>query len=556
MTYQKPGRSADKTSVAVRASGDNSLPTLAEVIQSIGAEIASLVETPSGDQHHISGSAIYDSSGPAVRFPGAVALAIGMPIRGSNLVKQFESLTDSGYIAVVYKSHGAPDHEFRDAARGAGIALFRASDSVPWDQLAEFFHAAITPQGQSHRSLVDIRPGDLFELANTVASLVGGAIAIADPDQTVLAYSTLPEQPIDETRRKSILQLHVPHSPQNDRDYRRVHAAHDVVTVSPNENSLTRSAVAIRAGSVVLGSLWLIDVEAPNSDNTNRVLVEAANIAALHLLHRRNNHDAGRTRQIELVKPLLFEPDRAELAAVQLGISADTVRVVALAASGPAENAPELLQSSMLLFDTVRAACAVWLPTAVCGTSDNIVYIVLPNSETSSQSFQREAVLRIAHHARRLISRPVLAGFGSITPIVTTAQSRLDSESVLAMLLRDMEEGRVRDDSDEIVADQETLGPRLQLRQLVTALKATNHLPGDFATRIAAHDSRRKTSFELTVRTYLDCNSNAIETAAKLGLHGNTVRYRLSRIEPLFGVRLEDPETRLLVWLQLSARQI
>ncbi|TQO19948.1 PucR-like helix-turn-helix protein [Rhodoglobus vestalii] len=556
MTYQKPQLGADKKSVDARPSGGSSLPTLAAVMQSIGTEIASLVETPSGDQHHVSGSVIYDSSGPAVRFPGAVALAVGMPLSGSNLIEQFESLTECGYVAVVYKSHGAPDREFRDAARRNGIALFRASDSVPWDQLAEFFHAAITPQGQSHQSLVDIRPGDLFELANTVASLIGGAIAIADPDQTVLAYSTLPEQPIDETRRTSILQLHVPHSPQNDQDYRRVHAAHDVVTVAPNKNSLTRSAVAIRAGSIVLGSLWLIDVEAPQSDDTDRVLLEAANIAALHLLHRRNNHDGGRTRQIELVKPLLFEPDRAELAAVQLGISADSVRVVAVAASGTAENAPESLQSSLLLFDTVRAACAVWLPTAVCGISDNIIYIVLPNSETSSQSFQREAVLRIAHHARRLISRPVLAGFGSITPIVSTAKSRLDSESVLAMLLRDMEEGRVRDDSDEIVADQEALGPRLQLRQLVTALQATNHLPGDFATRIAEHDARRKTSFELTVRTYLDCNSNAIETAAKLGLHGNTVRYRLSRIEPLFGVRLEDPETRLLVWLQLSARQL
>lgn len=556
MTYQAAERSADRESVAGRTSGDNSLPTLAEVSQSIGAEIASLVETPSGDQHPVSGSAIYDSSGPAVQFPGAVALAIGMPISGDNLSVQFQSLKDSGYVALVYKTHGAPDHEFRTAARRGGIALFRASDSVPWDQLTEFFQAATTPQGESRRSLVDIRPGDLFELANTVASLAGGAVAIADPDQTVLAYSTLPEQPIDETRRRSILQLHVPHSEQNDQDYRRVHTTHNVVTVAPGKNSLTRSAVAIRAGSVVLGSLWLIDAEISNSEDTNRVLLEAANVAALHLLHRRNNHDSGRARQIELVKPLLFEPDRAELAAVQLGISADTVQVVAVAANGPAENAPEVLRSSMLLFDTVRTACAVWLPTAVCGISDNIVYIVLPHLETSSRAFQREAVLRIAHHARRLLSRPVLAGFGSITPIVSAGQSRLDSESVLAMLLRDVEDGRVREDSDEIVADQEALGPRLQLRQIVAELRATGRLPGDFATRIAAHDSRRKTSFEVTVRTYLDCNSNAIETAARLGLHANTVRYRLSRIEPLFGVRLEDPETRLLVWLQLSGRQI
>ncbi|HEU4808114.1 MAG TPA: helix-turn-helix domain-containing protein [Homoserinimonas sp.] len=531
------------------------LPTLAEVAQSIGAEIATLVESPSGDHHIVSGAAIYDASAPPSPFPGAVALGIGMPVAGERVAARLTALKNSGYAALVYKANGSADDELRSGARAADLALFRASDAVPWDQLVEFFHAGIVPQGESV-PLVDIRPGDLFELANAVASLAGGAVAIADPDQTVLAYSTLADQPIDETRRRSILQLHVPHSEQNDQDYRRVHASHDVVSVAPLKDSLTRSAVAIRAGSVVLGSLWLIDAEAVHSDDTNRVLLEAANVAALHLLHRRNNHDAGRARQIELVKPLLFEPDRAELAGVQLGVSADTVRIVALAASGQAENAPEILRSSMMLFDTVRTACAVWLPAAICGVADNIVYIVLPQTGASSPAYQREAVLRIAHHTRRLLSRPVLAGFGDTVPVVSAAQSRVASESVLAMLLRDVEDGRVRGDSDEIVADRDSLGPRLQLRQLVAQLREAGHLPGEFATRIAEHDSRRKTAFELTVLTYLDCNSNAIETAARLGLHANTVRYRLSRIEPLFGVRLEDPETRLLVWLQLSARHL
>jgi DNA-binding PucR family transcriptional regulator len=29
----------------------------------------------------------------------------------------------------------------------------------------------------------------------------------------------------------------------------------------------------------------------------------------------------------------------------------------------------------------------------------------------------------------------------------------------------------------------------------------------------------------------------------------------LSRVEEVFGLRLEDPETRLLLWLQLRAKQ-
>lgn len=529
------------------------LPTVRELSRSIGPEIATLVENPTDDRQTVSGSVLFDRFARPARLHGAIALAIGMSPVDEHLPTRLKELSEAGHVALVYKSHGKSDANLRYAARSAGIALFRASDSVPWDQLMEIIDAATAPQGEYRRTLVNVRPGDLFELANAVASLCGGAIAIADPEQTLLAYSTLPEHPIDDTRRTSILQLHVPHTEQNDRDYRRVHASRGVVRVAPGEHSLTRSAVAIRAGTVLLGSLWLINPGGRSSADTERVLLEAAKVAALHILHRRTNHDADRARQIDLVKPLLFESDRAEFAAVQLGISADSVRVAAVTAYGHAGIAPDALQSSLLLFDTVQTACAVWLPTAVCGLADHIIYIVLPQTPASSESFQRAAILRIAHHTRRLLSRPVLAGFGRTAPIAAVDQSRLDSEAVLAVLLRDVELGRVRIDSDDIVADQQSLGPRLRLRQIVTELRATGLLPGDYAAKIAEYDSRQKSFYEETIRTYLECDANAIETAKRLGLHPNTVRYRLSRIEGLFGLRLDDPESRLLAWLELWA---
>ena len=534
-------------------SGGYHLPTLEELCRSIGSEIANLVENPSNDRQTVSGSVLYDRFARPPSAPGAVALAIGLSLADEQLSARLQELRDSGYVAVVYKSHGAGEADLRRAARATGIALFRASDSVPWDQLAEIIDAAIIPHGESRRTLIDIRAGDLFELANAVASLSGGAVAIADPEQTVLAYSTLPEQPIDDTRRKSILQLHVPHTEQNDRDYRRVHAARGVVHVEAGEDSLERFAVAIRASSVVLGSLWSIDAGDSEDRDVERLLLEAANVAALHLLLRRSNHDSARARHIELVTPLLFDSAGGEDAATRVGISADAVRIVAVTTYRPAENAPDTLQSGLLLFDTVRTACAVWLPKAACGLADDIVYIVLP--QTSSTRFQSEAVLRITHHARRLLSRPVLAGLSGATPLSAVTRSRRDAEAVLAVLLRDVETGRVRVDSDDIVADQESLGPRLHLRQIVTELRSVGLLPGEYAAKIAEHDSRRNSCFAETIRTYLDCDANAIETATRLGLHPNTVRYRLSRVEPLFGVQLDDPESRLLVWLQLWANQ-
>ena len=532
----------------------HALPTLADVARSAGSEILSLVEMPSDDRQIVAGSVLYDSTARPAKFPGAVALAIGLSLSGKRLGAKVRELSDAGYVAVVYKSNGTSDEVLRAAARDNGMALFRASDSVPWNQLAEIMDAAVVPHRQSGRTLVDIRPGDLFDLANTVAAQAGGAIAIADPEQTILAYSTLPDQPIDETRRSSILSLQVPHSVETDNDYRRVHAATDALDVATQDPSLRRTAIAIRAGDSVLGSLWLLELADHHNEDANRILREAANVAALHILHKRTTYVSNLTRQIDLVQPLLFDPKRAELAAIRLGISAPSIRVAALGVWPSEAIAAETLQSRLRLFDTIRTACAIRLPSAVCGLSDNIVYIVLPQTTETSRHFQRTALLKIVQNARRLLARPVLAALGAAATIDRLEDSRVNAELVLSELVRNVAEGRIAADSDDIVADDDSLGSRLLLRQFVSALTAAGQLPGSHALSIAAHDEQHKKSFEETIYAYLSCGGNAIDAAKSLDVHVNTVRYRLSRVEPLFGIDLDDAETRLLVWLQLWAR--
>lgn len=48
-----------------------------------------------------------------------------------------------------------------------------------------------------------------------------------------------------------------------------------------------------------------------------------------------------------------------------------------------------------------------------------------------------------------------------------------------------------------------------------------------------------------TLRAFLDCNLNYNKTAQKLFVHSNTVRYRISKIQELGGIDLEDPIERL-----------
>jgi putative transposase len=55
-----------------------------------------------------------------------------------------------------------------------------------------------------------------------------------------------------------------------------------------------------------------------------------------------------------------------------------------------------------------------------------------------------------------------------------------------------------------------------------------------------------------TVRTYLACRRSFPDTAARLSVHANTVRYRLSRYLELTGADLEDTETLIEVWWALE----
>jgi DNA-binding PucR family transcriptional regulator len=68
---------------------------------------------------------------------------------------------------------------------------------------------------------------------------------------------------------------------------------------------------------------------------------------------------------------------------------------------------------------------------------------------------------------------------------------------------------------------------------------------------IAAHDAAKGTLYLETLKEYLAAFGDVPAAAARLDVHPNTFRYRLRRLIEMFGVDLEDPDTRLLLDLQL-----
>ncbi|MET9392556.1 helix-turn-helix domain-containing protein [Streptomyces sp. NPDC006624] len=59
-----------------------------------------------------------------------------------------------------------------------------------------------------------------------------------------------------------------------------------------------------------------------------------------------------------------------------------------------------------------------------------------------------------------------------------------------------------------------------------------------------------------TAEVYLDCAGQAARAAAELGIHRQTLYYRLSRVEKLTGLDLDDGEDRLLLHMALKSARL
>ena len=87
-------------------------------------------------------------------------------------------------------------------------------------------------------------------------------------------------------------------------------------------------------------------------------------------------------------------------------------------------------------------------------------------------------------------------------------------------------------------------GIRRWLRSSATAL-----LPA--LRTLCEHDTLHDTSYVATLRAYLDADRDSRSAAAAIGVHPNTVRYRVHRALELAGLDLGDPLRRLAVEVQL-----
>lgn len=540
--------------VPVEAPPDAPDRTLGGIIDNLGRHALHVITDGGRLSDRIGEVVVHGPGEPLPPAESGVLLLTGGLATHRQALDSVRGAGTAGYRAVVVKAFGDELVRLTQVADEAGVALLTTPDEMAWRHLDALISSSKSPafSGDTDR-FAAIGLGDLFALANAIASSVGGAITIEDPTGRVIAYSNLPHQEIDEIRRVGILGRQTPERPTNYEEYQAVlRSDSPVYFESPSPEYASRMAIAVRAGTEALGLIWVLTDRPPVVARAELMLADAAKATTLHLLRARRQRDPERAQRTEALRLLLDGAIAPRSAAAQLGIKPDTPSVVV--AIAPVGDEVEPILAASRIVDLVTLYCEAWHSSALCVTDSGVVYALLPTRTTDEPS---PRLLKLAEDLAATIQRSghldVLVGIGSCAPgLADVTESRAMADHVLAVL-----SGRaVRGEPSPRVASVGQVRTEVILRTVADQGAAVeNQLLGPVRA-IRAHDQQHGTEYAESLLTYLSSFGDAVRAAEKLSIHENTMRYRIRRIEAMFDLSLEDGDQILATWLQLRLLQL
>ncbi|GAA4991508.1 DNA-binding PucR family transcriptional regulator [Nonomuraea thailandensis] len=493
--------------------------TLRAVMSALGGPVTGLVAAPGGLDVELRAVVIAEPGDPV--GPGDLVLVAGA--RGEAAVPVIEAAAGCGAAAVAVK--GTPV----EAMRQAGIAVLSVAAGARWDQVETLARAAIEGAGgDSHQ--------DLFSLAQTVATLTGGAVTIEDTAHRVLAYSESDDD-VDELRRQSILGRNCPESYlAHLREwgvYQRLWAGEEVVDVAerPDLGVRRRLVIGVHAGSRPLGSIWVQEGRAPLAGRGVEVLRGASRLAALHLARLYGGAATARTEQ-DLAVGLLTGRFDSEGLARHLGVDPGTPTAVIAVdlRERPDRSWLELRRTQATEIISVHAAAyrrdAMVIPA--CG----LVYILLPDPAGATLStWTTDLVAALRRH----LGTPVQAAVSGVAAHVSEVpRAKKEGSRILEIIASAPE---------RLMATVAEVRSSIVLGDMLDVLRGSGlHDPTlDALEPELAH----------TLLAYLDAFGDVAAAAEVLHVHPNTVRHRMRRAGALTGLDLSDPEQRLVAMIQL-----
>ncbi|WP_435246168.1 PucR family transcriptional regulator [Streptomyces sp. NRRL F-5630] len=373
---------------------------------------------------------------------------------------------------------------------------------------------------------------DYQELVDEISALLGAPATLEDKDFGLIAFGAHdsgPEDALDQVRTRTILTRTSSAAVRAWFEGFGIARATGPVRIpaAPEAGVLRdRVCLPVRHGGTVYGYVWLLDsAHGPTASRLASAMQVADRIGEL-LADEATAEDAA-TREFRRAVTTTTDWERdTALAALRaaLGPHADDLYTVVCVAPWPAEEPPPARR-----VPGTAAACV--LPTA--GGGRRLAVLVRVRTGTGVPASVLSAAGQLAAGAAAGVGAP-RRGPAEVPELwreAAAAARAAAAEPVLGP-----------------VAQWSALGPY----RLLTALP-----PG------AAHDpvlrdllSPAHAELARTVEVFLDHAGQAGRTAAALGIHRQTLYYRLSRVEQLTGLDLDDGEHRLLLHMGVKAARL
>ncbi|MQA32615.1 PucR family transcriptional regulator [Modestobacter roseus] len=510
------------------------------------------------DELGVGGVVIHDPVDAPVLPPRALVLGVGVHEPDDVLALLTETAAAGG-AGVVVRAPAPTDPRIAEVAARTGTLLLALTRGASWNQLAALVRALLG-EGEvgtaEPESFGGVPAGDLFALANAIGSLLDAPVTIEDRSSRILAFSGRQDE-ADESRIQTILGRQVPDRFTRGLEahgiFRQVYASDRPVwlpadTLGMPEVTVARTAIAVRAGDEILGTIWAATDE-PLDDARERSLVDAAKLVALHLLRMRAGADVERRLASELVATALEGGPGTVDALARLGLAGRPLIVLAMGLTEP-DAEPGTLSLARREAERQRSADALAVhltalhPGSVVAVVGGVSYAVLPVTAGIEGADERAAAVATEFLQRTGGRVPGMIGVGTVAAEVSALTRSRDSADRALRVLRSGTTSRRVARAAEVHIESLML-------QLADLAAAEGHQASGPVARLAAYDAAHRTQLVATLRAWLDAFGDAIRAAGEVHVHPNTFRYRLRRIAEVGGIDLDDADSRFAAMLEL-----
>jgi purine catabolism regulator len=293
-------------------------------------------------------------------------------------------------------------------------------------------------------------------------------------------------------------------------------------------------------GGRSLGRIAVLEQEAPIDEFVELAMTHGAELISFLLMRQvailEGRREAGDLFFASLMSDELTNEEAAERA-VTLGLRL-TRPCVALVI-GAAAGKPEDEEPLRVAAERTISSCPHVVGKAA--NEGNLV-VLFEQAEGSQKTFIEEIAECITSLADRSGVDHVLIGAGSAgTGLQGVRRSRSEALIAFQVGARMSKHGLVRFED-------------LKVERVLAQIPRTQLSEDYIAMAVGPLDAEPE--LLKTLESFLEHGGNKVATAAAIPLHRSSLAYRLEKISDLIGVDLDEPETRLELWVALRLRRI